>query len=200
MIAPSEYILERREMIEREYDPVLLAFILDVKPMRLSKVKEQLVEAVSQMESDEKAYIYHPDNASIPRWVGQAVGCVANYKSADIDFKTAYKTVLGLMAEEDYDARRFLFVVVDGCYLNKSEAIRNKLDRIIEQKNLPVWDRQDIRPIIYQTEGVSCGNPWYECLTIDLDNLASYIKDTYKNGRTETSEEDEADEATDVQS
>jgi len=186
-------------MIEREYDPVLLAFILDVKPMILPQVKEQLVEAVSQMESDEKAYIYHPGNANIPRWVGQAVGCVANYKPAKIDFKTAYKTVLGLMAEEDYDARRFLFVVIDGCYLHKSEAIRHKLDRIIEQKNLPVWDRQEIKPIIYQTEGVSSGNTWHDCLTISLDNLASCIKDTYKNGRTETSEEDEADKTRDIQ-
>jgi hypothetical protein len=182
-------------MIEREYDPVLLSFVLDIKPMALRKVKEQLVEVVSQMESDEKAYIYHPGNENIPRWIGQAVGCVANYKSAQINFKTAYKAILGLMAEEDYDARRFLFVVVDGCYLKKSEAIRQKLDRIIEQKNVPVWERQEIKPVIYQTEGIDGGNSWHDCFTIDLDNLASNIKDTYKNGRTETSEENEADEA-----
>lgn len=182
-------------MIEREYDPTLLGFVVDVNPKYLQIVKDQLVEVVSQMESDEKAYIYHPTSNEIPRWVGQAVGSIANYKPAKIDLRKAFKKILALMFQEDNDARRYLFVVTDGCFWDRPEPYLEKLAKIIEQKNIPVWDRQDIVVVVYQTEGINGGNPWFHCLTIELDNLALRIRNMYKekDGRTETSTKSEAD-------
>jgi len=181
-------------MIEKEYDPVLLGFIVDVAPCNLQVVKDQLVQIVSSMESDEKAYIYHPNRNTIPRWIGEAVGCIANYSPLKIDLRKAFKKIVALMSQEDSDARRFFFVITDGCFVDRPESTRTKLSKILEQKNVPIWDRQDIFTIVFQTEGPSGVFGSYGLSTINLNNLAAIIKFMKeKNGRTQTSEESETD-------
>ena len=102
---------------------------------------------------------------------------------------------MGLMAQEDYDARRFLFVITDGDFYDQPESLKNKLKNILAQKSIPVWDRQKVFTLIFQTKGVSWGNPQYGVSTVKLNNLASVIKFMKeKDGRAKTSEESKTDE------
>jgi len=64
---------------DMEYNPALLGFVLDVRWPNVNIVKHQVVESIRHMESDERAYTYSSENLTIPRWVGQAVGSVANF-------------------------------------------------------------------------------------------------------------------------
>ena len=97
----------------REYDPSLLTFIIDVHNDKLQKVKDELVEAVRHMESDEKAYLYHPNNNQIPRWPGAAVGMIANFFPSKIKWRKAFNHCIALSLEEDEDAARFFYIIID---------------------------------------------------------------------------------------
>lgn len=100
----------------REYDPALLGFVLFVQADKLPKVKDAIVQAVFEMESDERAYIYRPGSTHIARWPGEAVGQIANYKHSDhfpLRFSEPIDHTVSLMAEEDEDAKRHIFIIID---------------------------------------------------------------------------------------
>ena len=163
-------------MVEREYDPVLLGFIVDVNRRRLKSVKKSLVEAVSKMESDEKSYMYYPGHGDMPRWPGEAVASIANYKPAEIDLRHGIKQVLNLMAMEDDDARRYLFVILD-----KPSQIQEKLGKILEQKNIPIWEQQTIVVNFCIFDG-EIPDPSDVCKfsQANTDDLGDFILNTYK--------------------
>lgn len=95
----------------REYNPNIIGFIVSVEKNRLWSVKEQIIGAVTKLESDDKAYIY--PNLQVPRWPGPAVGQIANFSGSNFLIGEAMKKTILLFAEEDEDANRFIFVIVD---------------------------------------------------------------------------------------
>jgi len=180
-------------MVEREYDPVLLGFIVDVNRRRLKSVKEAIISAICKMESDEMAYIYYPSHGDIPRWPGEAVASIANYKPVKVDLRHGIKRVLSLMAKEDEDAKRYLFVILD-----ELSPIQDKLTRILEQNNIPIWERQNIGVRFCIFDG-DMPNSTDVCkfFQADTENLGKFILNTYKEyhgriGKTETSPRGEA--------
>ena len=96
------------------YNPAILGFILDLSPLCLVKVKEQLVDAVKDIESDDKGYVYHPSDLKIKRNPGPVVASISNYEHPhDFDLVTGIRQVVYLMGMEDYDANKFVFSIVD---------------------------------------------------------------------------------------
>lgn len=100
----------------REYDPALLGFVLFVNEDKLQLVKDEIVRAVFEMESDERAYVYRPGSTHIARWPGEAVGQIANYKHSSkfpLRLNEPIDHTVCLMAEEDEDAERHIFIIFD---------------------------------------------------------------------------------------
>jgi len=126
--------------IERDYDPALLGFVVDVPQNMLAAVKEQLVSVVSRIESDEKAYIYHINNNSIPRWTGEAVAAVANFKICRVRPTEAVKKILDLWSLEDPDAERYIFYVANSL----EESQRRRIERLLRKNADAAWERKPI--------------------------------------------------------
>lgn len=104
----------------------ILGFIVDVSPPLLRKVKEEIVKAVKVMDHSERAYIYQPDDLEIPRWPGRTVNRIMNSKSVD-HVATAIKNLVYLLANEDIDAEKHAFVVLDTCDADTEYGIRKIL-------------------------------------------------------------------------
>lgn len=121
----------------REYDPALLGFVVMVNQTHLPKIKDEIVKAVHQMESDERAYIYRPGSKHIARWPGEAVGQIANYQhSAKFPLRISdpISHTVYLMSEEDEDATRHIFVIFDQVvpYMNYELKRGMKIDQQID--------------------------------------------------------------------
>jgi hypothetical protein len=162
-------------MIEREYDPALLAFIVDASPTDLETIKEQLVEVASKIESDEKAYIYHSNHNGIPRWPGAAVGSIANLKPENVKVSKAIKKILELWSYEDEDAARYLFIITDSL-----DSISAKRIQMLTRKDKnQAWQHQPTKFVVItldqmdEIEGI-------ETFTTKPQGIAAVIRHCYK--------------------
>lgn len=102
--------------MEREYNPALLGFIILVEPANLAKVKNELVTAITKMESDEMAFVYRPTVKRVPKKQGASVSQIANYNfkpQKGWRLSEAIEHTIMVMSEEDEDAERRIFVVFD---------------------------------------------------------------------------------------
>ena len=99
--------------IDIDYHPVVLAFVLGVHSHPLfAKLKPELIKAIKKIESDDKLYVY--DSETVYKTVGQAVGHIANYICPrNINLGEALRKTLAVLASEDYDTRKFVFVFTD---------------------------------------------------------------------------------------
>jgi hypothetical protein len=100
--------------MEREYNPALLGFIIIVEPALLPLVKQELIKAVTKMESDEMAFIYRPGANRVPTKQGAAVSQVANYNfkpQKGWRLSEAIEHTVMVMSEEDEDAERRIFII-----------------------------------------------------------------------------------------
>lgn len=96
------------------YKSLVLGFILDVAPQRLQEVKTALVEAVMQLESDDRAYIFHPDDLEVKRNRGAVVGSIARYEHpTNFEISHALKHLVYLVGGEDEMSDKHIFVIVD---------------------------------------------------------------------------------------
>jgi len=108
------------------YNPALLAFVIDVSWPNILHVKKQIIESIRQMESDERAYTYHPNDLEIPRWPGQAVGAVANFhRPLDFNIAVGLKQIIFLFSQEDKDFEKKVFVITDSC----NSELKHRLNR-----------------------------------------------------------------------
>ena len=127
-------------MIEREYNPALLAFVVDTSE-NMSTIKDQLILVSKRIESDEKAYIYHSLHNHIPRWPGEVVGDIANYNSETILLQEALKKIIHLWSFEDADASRYLFVIADKLEEGELCRVRNVAKKEINAS----WKQEPIK-------------------------------------------------------
>src|SRR5690606_33980186 len=61
-----------------DYSPLLTTFLIQTSLKYFNTVKHQVVQCIQSLEEDDKAYIYHPVNKSIPYTLGQSVADVVN--------------------------------------------------------------------------------------------------------------------------
>ena len=92
----------------------ILGFLVDVSPPLVSQVKQEIVKAIQVMDHSERAYIYQPDDLEIPRWPGRAVNRIMNSNPID-HVASAIKNLVYLLANEDMDAEKHAFVILDTC-------------------------------------------------------------------------------------
>ena len=126
--------------VERDYDPALLGFIVDVPQKMVAAVKDQLISVVSRMESDEKAYIYHENNNAIPRWSGEAVAAISNFRIGYVKPTVAIKKIMDLWSLEDPDAERYIFYIADSL----EESQRRRVERLLNTNADAAWERKPI--------------------------------------------------------
>lgn len=103
-------------MIE-DYNPVILAFVLDIHTSLIYKIKDELVEAVRSLETDDSVFVYNCNDVAVARKPGPAVGIIANYRpllvSDDFSVADAIKETVALVSMEDIDSLKFVFVLTD---------------------------------------------------------------------------------------
>lgn len=96
------------------YDPLVLAFVLNLQYPNLEIVKSQIFECIQQIESDDRGYVYHPDNLEILRHSGPVIASVANYKHPqDFNLETAILQTVNLVETQDVDAKKYIFIILD---------------------------------------------------------------------------------------
>ena len=127
-------------MIEREYDPALLAFVIDTSA-DLSIIKEQLILVAKRIESDEKAYIYHSHYNHIPRWPGEVVGAIANYQPESLHIHKALNKIIELWSFEYADASRYIFVIADSL----DEITVRRVKNIARKEKKAAWQQKPIK-------------------------------------------------------
>jgi hypothetical protein len=96
------------------YIPLVLGFVINVDFMRLPVVKAQLVECVRRLESDDRGYVFHPNNLEIMRNSGPVVASIANYEIPDdFDLEFAIKQTAAVLETQDTDTEKYVFVILD---------------------------------------------------------------------------------------
>jgi len=170
----------------REYDPALLGFVLLISDENMQVVKDEIVKAVFEMESDERAYIYRPGSTHIARWPGEAVGQIANYKHSrkfPKRFSEPIDHTVCLMAEEDEDADRHIFIIFDKTvpYMNYEIMRGMKVDRQIDYADEGICNFYlvDLGTEEVLTEAQE-SNPRCQVVDISPEELGSFILKTYK--------------------
>ena len=96
------------------YNPAVIGIVLAIDPIILPAIKKELVEAIKEMDGDDRCYLYHPDNTEMPRWTGETIGKIANYKQPrNMNIGDAVQQVSDVLSFEDDDARKYGFVFYD---------------------------------------------------------------------------------------
>lgn len=96
-----------------DYEPLLISFILDLSPNNLKLVKTQLVEIVRKLDLDDRCYIFHENYLEIPRYKGESIGNIANYKHFyDFNLADSIRYVSSLTEQEE-DYKKFTFAIID---------------------------------------------------------------------------------------
>lgn len=93
--------------------PVLLGFILNTNPQLVHDISLEIINSIQGLDGDERAYIYQPNNNYICRWVGEAVGVVANYRSIQFSTSQAVKETISMFSEMDINLKKYVFVITD---------------------------------------------------------------------------------------
>jgi len=110
------------------YDPLVLGFVLNLEFQFLERSKAQLVEVVRRIESDDRGYIYHPNNLKILQHSGPVVASISNYQHPkDFDLEIAIKQTVLSMATQDQDAKKYVFVILDQ-YEQESYGVKQALN------------------------------------------------------------------------
>ena len=96
------------------YIPATVSFVLNVAPALLPKVKEQLVVAMSTIDSEDRIYLCHPDNEDAYRWPGEVIGGIANYiHPGEFNLREAVKNSVYVAGTHNEDAFKYVFVIQD---------------------------------------------------------------------------------------
>jgi hypothetical protein len=164
-------------MIERDYNPILLGFVVDVSPDMLLIVKNQLISVAGKMESDEKAYIYHPNSLSIPRWPGESVAAIANYKHLPFKGINAVKKILDLWSLEDPDTERLIFYITN--FLENTQYRR--IQRLLQQNAESAWMREPVKFFLLNLGNEDFQDCELNCIKIPSpDWIASQINQEFR--------------------
>lgn len=126
---------------------MIVFFVVDLNKANLKPVKNELVKVVQFLQEDNKAYIYHIDNTSIPENKGGAVGKIANY-SHPLDFNliSAIRNTLELQKLEDDNTRKPTFIILD----KLTEKTKNSLNYLLSSGEFYFISNKDIAD--YQVE------------------------------------------------
>ena len=111
------------------YDPLVLAFVLNLQPPALSIVKSQIIECIQQIEDDDRGYVYHPNNLEILRHSGPVVGSIANYQTPqDFNLESAIEQTVALVETQDTDAKKYIFIILDEYEPNQEYSLKKGLN------------------------------------------------------------------------
>jgi hypothetical protein len=140
------------EYADYSSDQVLVGCIVDVSPETWRHLKKEIVNFVVGMQSDDRFYIFDPDQTSILRKSGQFVASVANYRISPIDLSTAVKWTEHLLAsEEGWHAEKLIFIIADHYDSEYDRSMRKPFD-------VDIRDRYENRFFVYgigsQCEGL----------------------------------------------
>jgi len=141
-------------MIEREYDPSFLGFILDVDFDLFPIVKQQIISVVSKMESDDQVHVYCPNNYVVSLGPGEAVGFVSNLQYYTPQMTKSIEEGIQIWDGEDGDANRYLFYIADHFQQKQS----NRVDRILKIDMMKSWSRKPIKLIFCGLKECACPN------------------------------------------
>jgi hypothetical protein len=76
----------------------------------------------------------------IPRWVGEAVAMVSNFRLCNVRPTEAIMKILDLWSLEDPDAERYIFYVANSL----KEIQRRRIERLLRKNTDMAWERKPI--------------------------------------------------------
>lgn len=102
-------------------DPLVVGFILDFSQRHhddsrrhVDIAKEQLIQVVTALESDDKVYLYMPDRMEVSPRSGMSVSDIAEYRlPVGFEPADAIRSTLSVVGLEDRDLRKYVFYLTD---------------------------------------------------------------------------------------
>lgn len=162
------------------YYPVVLGFILNVSGKNLPKVKDQLVYAVAKLEADDRGYIFNLSNLNMLKNPCPVAACISDYTHEEFDLAAAITQVVYLMGCEDYDAHKYIFVILDQ-YENQDYQIASafRLDLANDYRcNFIFVSLKDHLDLCYLNEKVK--HPRFQYINLNINDLGKTVLKIYK--------------------
>lgn len=103
-----------------DYHAHVIGFVLDISGRQhdgrrlLDVLKEQLVKIIQSREGDDRVYIYHPNNETLPARHGSSVAQVSNYETPiPFNLRKALLTTMDIVAQEGRNSFQTIFYITD---------------------------------------------------------------------------------------
>lgn len=116
------------ELEIESYTPLTLGFVLDVIPKQLPFVKKEIVDIIRFLESDEKAYVYHPKQNTVPQKIGKSVADIANYNQHPENISSAIRNTLYTILLDNIHAKKYIITILT----NLDEVYQHKIAKTVE--------------------------------------------------------------------
>lgn len=105
-----------------DYNPILVSIIVHVPMPLLLKIQPLVSNALEKLETDDRAYIYTPDEYHIGKKRSVSLAALSNFKPIE-NFRLDYalKHTLSVIGPEDIDVNKYIFIILNHFNKNESE-------------------------------------------------------------------------------